>query len=286
MASTDTLKQLNIEVNDTQASDVKENLKQFLANHETIVETKKQLDPLFTEIVSDESIADKIESSVNKEHIKNLMVAMKNEFSADGSNYKAVYEKRGKAITFGLQSALRIMWYDIWNEQIDARYGDKTATAVMLFQQINNLSSVDGSAWVETFTALANMDLETKITDEQKNIIPVKKKKAKDNAVKNKETPMIGDNVDIECTDEADMITKIWSKTSWSEKQVYSLKVEWKWRVYYGNGRVNIGGDWPADMHNWEIKDGKVLIDGKLPITIAPEKPLPVNDAIDHTFLA
>lgn len=180
MASNETLKQLNVEVNDSHASDVKENLKQFLDTHETIVETKKQLVPLFTEVVTSEATAEKIETTVNKEHITNLLVAMKNEFAADWSNYREVYNKRWKAITFWLQSALRIMWYKIWDDEIDGRYWPDTTKAVMQFQQINGLSSVDGAAWVETFTALANANLDApKITEEQSNIVPVKKAKDK-----------------------------------------------------------------------------------------------------------
>jgi NADPH-dependent ferric siderophore reductase len=83
MALNETLKDKQIQVNDSHASDVKENLKQFFDTHETIVETKKQLEPLFTEVVNGDDVADKIESTINKEHIKNLLVAMKNEFAAD-----------------------------------------------------------------------------------------------------------------------------------------------------------------------------------------------------------
>ena len=73
MALTDTLKSSQVEVNDFHASDVKENLKQFLETHDAMKTTKEALQPLFTDVVSDETIADKIETTVNKEHIQKLL---------------------------------------------------------------------------------------------------------------------------------------------------------------------------------------------------------------------
>ena len=135
MATNETLKDLNIDVNAKldNTSEVKINMKKFFDETEVTTETEAALNPLLEDIKNDSKFDERLESIVNKSHVTALLEAMKAKLDSDG--YKSVYQNYGHTITFAVQSALRIMWFNLPKENIDGEYGPETWDAVEAFQK-------------------------------------------------------------------------------------------------------------------------------------------------------
>jgi hypothetical protein len=187
-----TLKEAGVDINQNYATDIKQDLQDFLKDHENITDTKnvisstkEALQPIFNDVISWPDLAEKMETTVNMEHLKSLLTVIAWEFKNDNSNYLDMYSTRKKTLVFALQSALMIMWYPLGTDLVDGRYGVATKNAVAQFQTKKWLVNIDWAAWYETFQALASISDFTieKISEEDKNIVPVYKKKVKKDTI-------------------------------------------------------------------------------------------------------